>query len=107
MPSSAPRPGRCSTGSPCSSRPARCAPSSSRPTPASCFGWSEGMRILVAEDDSRIAQSLDSALAAAGFVVEIEADGENAWFRGDTEAFDAVVLDLGLPTLDGLTVLKR
>jgi DNA-binding response OmpR family regulator len=65
------------------------------------------MRILVAEDDSRIAQSLDSALTAAGFVVEIEADGENAWFRGDTEAFDAIVLDLGLPTLDGLTVLKR
>lgn len=65
------------------------------------------MRILVAEDDRRIAQSLSAALAAAGFVAEVEADGENAWFRGDTEAFDAVILDLGLPTLDGLTILKR
>jgi two-component system, OmpR family, response regulator len=65
------------------------------------------MRILVAEDDRRIAQSLQAALAAAGFVAEVEADGENAWFRGDAEAFDAIILDLGLPTLDGLTVLKR
>ena len=37
----------------------------------------------------------------------MEADGENAWFRGDTEAFDAIILDLGLPSLDGLTILKR
>ena len=40
-------------------------------------------------------------------MVEVEADGENAWFRGDTEDFDAIILDLGLPTLDGLTALKR
>ena len=40
-------------------------------------------------------------------MVEVEADGEDAWFRGDTEAFDAIILDLGLPTLDGLTALKR
>jgi DNA-binding response OmpR family regulator len=65
------------------------------------------MRILIAEDDRRIGQSLQAALAAAGFVAEVEADGENAWFRGDAEAFDAIILDLGLPTLDGLTVLKR
>ena len=65
------------------------------------------MRVLVAEDDRRIAQSLSGALAAAGFVVEVEGDGEIAWFRGDSEAFDAIVLDLGLPSLDGLTVLKR
>ncbi|MEO6633980.1 MAG: response regulator transcription factor [Devosia sp.] len=65
------------------------------------------MRILVAEDDDRISGALSAALSAAGFVAEIEADGENAWFRGDTEAFDAIILDLGLPTLDGLTVLKR
>lgn len=65
------------------------------------------MRILVAEDDDRISAALSAALSAAGFVAEIEADGENAWFRGDTEQFDAIILDLGLPTLDGLTVLKR
>src|SRR5262245_3413521 len=65
------------------------------------------MRLLVAEADRRIAQSLHGALTAAGFVVEVEGDGEHAWFRGDSEAFDAIVLDLGLPSLDGLTVLKR
>lgn len=65
------------------------------------------MRVLVAEDDDRLARSLSTALAAAGFVPEIEPDGEAAWFRGDTEIFDAVILDLGLPTLDGLTILKR
>jgi len=65
------------------------------------------MRILVAEDDRRIADALATALQAAGFVAEIETDGENAWFRGDTEEFDAIILDLGLPTLDGLTILKR
>lgn len=65
------------------------------------------MRILIAEDDSRIASSLGEALEASGFLVETEADGELAWYRGDTEPYDAIVLDLGLPTLDGLTVLKR
>lgn len=65
------------------------------------------MRILVAEDDPRIADSLAEALCAAGFLVETEADGEIAWYRGDTDTFAAIVLDLGLPTLDGLTVLKR
>ncbi|MFT4014772.1 MAG: response regulator transcription factor [Paracoccus sp. (in: a-proteobacteria)] len=65
------------------------------------------MRILLAEDDPRIAKRLDAALSAAGFVVEIEGDGEDAWHRGDTEDFDAIILDLGLPTLDGLTVLKE
>lgn len=65
------------------------------------------LRILVAEDDKRIATTLSDALRAAGFVVDVEADGEDAWFRGDTEAFDAIILDLGLPTLDGLTALKR
>ncbi|RFB78390.1 response regulator transcription factor [Methylovirgula sp. 4M-Z18] len=65
------------------------------------------MRVLVAEDDNRIAQSLNAALQMAGFVVEIASDGEDAWARGDTEAFDVIILDLGLPSLDGLTVLKR
>lgn len=65
------------------------------------------MRILVVEDDIRIAADLERALTAAGFVVEMARDGEDAWFRGDTEDFAAVVLDLGLPNMDGLTVLKK
>ena len=65
------------------------------------------MRILIAEDDSRIAASLGEALAASGFVVETESDGEVAWHLGDTEPYAAIILDLGLPGLDGLTVLKR
>lgn len=65
------------------------------------------MRILLVEDDDRIARDVDAALSAAGYAVSREADGEEAWFRGDTEAFDAVVLDLGLPGMDGLSVLKR
>ncbi len=65
------------------------------------------MRILIAEDDPRIAASLGEALAASGYLIESEVDGEMAWYRGDTEPYDAIVLDLGLPSLDGLTVLKR
>ncbi len=48
-----------------------------------------------------------TSLGGAGFKIDICHDGEEAWFRGDTENYDAVVLDLGLPKLDGLTVLKR
>lgn len=65
------------------------------------------MRILLVEDDDGIAATIRSALEMVGFLVERESDGENGWFRGDTEAFDAIVLDLGLPLLDGLTILKR
>lgn len=65
------------------------------------------MRILIAEDDARISDSLGEALAASGYLVQTEADGELAWHLGDTEPYDAIILDLGLPTLDGLTVLKR
>ena len=65
------------------------------------------MRVLVAEDDDRIAETLTLSLGKAGFGVERERDGEVAWFRGDTESYDAIVLDLGLPQMDGLTILKR
>jgi DNA-binding response OmpR family regulator len=65
------------------------------------------MRVLIGEDDERIAATLRTALTGAGFVVETESDGEVTWYRGESEAFDAIVLDLGLPSLDGLTVLKR
>lgn len=65
------------------------------------------MRALLVEDDADIAGDVTQALEAAGFRVERARDGETAWFLGDTEDFDAVVLDLGLPKLDGLSVLKK
>ncbi|KFL26273.1 response regulator transcription factor [Paradevosia shaoguanensis] len=65
------------------------------------------MKILVGEDDTRIAEVLASSLGRSGFEVHRESDGETIWFRADTEDFDAIILDLGLPQMDGLTVLKR
>jgi DNA-binding response OmpR family regulator len=65
------------------------------------------MQILIVEDDARIATDIRKALEAAGFSSELASDGEDAWFRGDTGTFDAVILDLGLPKMDGLAVLKR
>jgi len=65
------------------------------------------MKILVGEDDDRIAEVLQSSLSRSGFEVQRESDGEAVWFRADTETFDAVILDLGLPQMDGLTILKR
>lgn len=65
------------------------------------------MRILVVEDEPAIAASVSAALHASGYQARIAADGEEAWFLGDTEDFDLVVLDLGLPKMDGLAVLKR
>ncbi len=65
------------------------------------------MRILVVEDEPRISADIVAALRASGMAVDAVADGESAWFSGDTEDYDAVVLDLGLPKLDGLSVLKR
>jgi DNA-binding response OmpR family regulator len=65
------------------------------------------MRVLLVEDDDRIARDVQAALVAAGYVVDRESDGEEAWFKGDTEEYAAVLLDLGLPKMDGLAVLKR
>lgn len=65
------------------------------------------MRALVVEDSLDVAQHVADALTAAGFVVDHARDGEDAWFRGDTGEYDLVILDLGLPKLDGLSVLKR
>jgi two-component system, OmpR family, response regulator len=65
------------------------------------------MRVLLVEDEARIAGDIVKALTSAGFVVETAGDGEDGWFRGDTENFAAVVLDLGLPGMDGMTILKR
>ena len=65
------------------------------------------MRILLVEDEPRIARDLAKTLEGAGYVVDHAADGEEAWFKGDVEDYAAVVLDLGLPRIDGLSVLKR
>lgn len=65
------------------------------------------MRVMLVEDEDRIATDVAAALTASGFLVEIVRDGEEAWFRGGTEEVDLIILDLGLPKLDGLTVLKR
>ena len=65
------------------------------------------MRCLVVEDDPDIQADIRRALEAAGFVVDVAGDGEAAWYGGDTGDYDAAVLDLGLPRLDGLRVLAR
>lgn len=65
------------------------------------------MRALLVEDDPDLADDVARALTAAGFVVDRCGDGEEAWFQGDVEDYAVAVLDLGLPRLDGLSVLKR
>ncbi len=65
------------------------------------------MRVLVVEDDLRVAGQVTETLRDAGYVVESADEGEEAQFLGETEDYDAVVLDLGLPGVDGLTVLQR
>lgn len=65
------------------------------------------MKILVVEDEMQLAEQLQQQLKSQGFIVDCANDGETAHFLGTTECYDAVVLDLGLPKLDGLTVLKK
>ncbi|MFN3131992.1 MULTISPECIES: response regulator transcription factor [unclassified Roseibium] len=65
------------------------------------------MRLLIVEDDKDLNRQLMTALEEAGYVVDSAFDGEEGHFLGDTEPYDAVVLDLGLPTLDGLSVLEK
>ncbi|MGH6879860.1 MAG: response regulator transcription factor [Hypericibacter sp.] len=65
------------------------------------------MRILVVEDDPDLARQLKAALSEASYTVDLAKDGEEGHFLGDTEPYDAVVLDLGLPVVDGVTVLTR
>jgi DNA-binding response OmpR family regulator len=64
------------------------------------------MRVLLAEDDPLIARDVTAQLTKAGFTVSHEKDGEAVLFAGETEDFAAVILDLGLPAMDGLTILK-
>jgi two-component system OmpR family response regulator len=65
------------------------------------------MRVLVVEDEPNLLRQLKAALEGAGYAVDTAADGEDAHYLGSTENYDAIVLDLGLPELDGLTVLDR
>jgi two-component system OmpR family response regulator len=65
------------------------------------------MRLLVVEDDPDLNRQLVSALQDAGYVVDKAVDGEEGHFLGDTEPYDGVILDLGLPVLDGVSVLEK
>jgi two-component system OmpR family response regulator len=65
------------------------------------------VRVLVVEDEISLSNQLAEALTEAGYAVDCAADGERADFLGQTEQYDAVVLDLGLPALDGVTLLRR
>jgi two-component system OmpR family response regulator len=65
------------------------------------------MRILVVEDDPDLNRQLVSALTDAGYVVDSAKDGEEGHHLGETEPYDAVILDLGLPVLDGVSVLEK
>ncbi|MEL6751927.1 MAG: response regulator transcription factor [Pseudomonadota bacterium] len=64
------------------------------------------MRVLVVEDDPDLRRQLSETLAEAGYAVDTAADGEEGHFLGDTEPYDAVVLDIGLPGMDGIAVLE-
>src|SRR5262244_3845758 len=65
------------------------------------------MRILVVEDEASLAKQLTSSIAEAGYAVDHAADGERADFLAQTEQYDAIVLDLGLPQIDGLALLRK
>lgn len=65
------------------------------------------MKILIAEDDLDIAQQLSDYLVESGFVTHLEADGEDVLFEGQENAYDAVLLDVGLPGMDGFSILEK
>ena len=65
------------------------------------------MRVLVVEDDADLSRQLAEALRDSGYAVDTATDGEDGHFLGDTEPYDAVVLDLGLPTIDGISILQK
>ncbi len=65
------------------------------------------MRVLIVEDEPNLARQLRNTLEGAGYAVDSANDGEEGHYLGSTENYDAVILDLGLPEVDGLTVLDR
>jgi len=65
------------------------------------------MRVLIVEDEERLARHLASAFEDSGYAVDVALDGEHAEFLLHTEHYDAAILDLGLPKIDGLTIVRR
>ena len=65
------------------------------------------MRVLIVEDDANIQRLLATALATAGYAVDTASDGEDGHHLGATESYDAIILDLGLPQIDGISILER
>jgi two-component system OmpR family response regulator len=65
------------------------------------------LRLLVVEDDPDLNRQLVTALSDAGYAVDTATDGEEGHFLGDTESYDAVILDIGLPKMDGISVLEQ
>ena len=65
------------------------------------------MRVLLVEDEEDLARQLQESLVDAGYAVDVAHDGEEGHYLGEQEPYDAIVLDLGLPVMDGITVLER
>lgn len=65
------------------------------------------MRVLVIEDEPDVRQQIAGELTRAGYIVDESSDGEDGWFKGETESYAAIIIDLGLPKLDGLSVVRR
>lgn len=65
------------------------------------------MRVLIVEDEPNLGRQLRATLEGAGYAIDLATDGEDGHYLGSTETYDAIILDLGLPGLDGLTILRR
>jgi len=65
------------------------------------------MRVLIVEDEPNLGTQLKNSLEANGYAVDLANDGEDGHYLGSTESYDAIILDLGLPTIDGLTILDK
>lgn len=65
------------------------------------------MRVLIVEDEPNLGTQLKNSLEANGYAVDLANDGEDGHYMGSTESYDAIILDLGLPTIDGLTILDK
>src|SRR3974377_1229821 len=68
---------------------------------------SKSLRLLVVEDDPDLNRQLATALTDAGYVVDRAFDGEEGHYLGESEPYDAVILDIGLPKMDGISVLEE